>query len=131
MIRRLTIILAGIIALTFATTTHTQAQFAAKRRAGMVKIDAPVAAEVSAQPVAIVPTAVKKSANVIVNAETECWATLQIMNSFGQIVLEQQMAVNAGENTIPIFFISKLNKGVYTSVLKYEGKRYNASLVKE
>jgi hypothetical protein len=131
MVRRLTLILAGFFSLMLLVNVQSNAQFSGKRHSGMVRIAPAENSEMSAQTFSIVPAAVKKSATVIVNANTECWAILSIKNSFGEVVLEQQMAVNQGENKVPIFFISKLEKGMYTSVLKFEGKVYTTELIKE
>jgi hypothetical protein len=131
MTRRLTLILAGFFSLMLLINTDTQAQFTAKRHGGMVRIAPPENSEVSGQGFAIVPAAVKKSANVIINADHEGWATLTIKNTFGEVVLEQQMAVSQGQNKVPIFFISKLEKGVYASILRVEDKVYTTELVKE
>jgi hypothetical protein len=79
----------------------------------------------------IFPLSVKKSAKLTITAQNEAWATLELRDKCGNVVLEQQMGVNKGTNTIPVFFISKIEKGEYTSVLKIEDKTYFSKLVKE
>lgn len=79
----------------------------------------------------IIPAVVTKTARILVNAEEDGWATLQIKAVCGEILLEQQMAVSKGVNKIPVFFVSDLEKGVYTTVLKVEENVYFSKLVKE
>jgi hypothetical protein len=79
----------------------------------------------------IYPAAVKKSAKVIIEAERDMWATLEVLDNNGEVILEQQMAVSKGSNSIPVFYVSKLDKGVYNIVLKIEDKVYFSKLVKE
>lgn len=73
----------------------------------------------------------KQVVNVQFNAKAGGWATLEIKDSTGEIVLEQQMAVANGDNTIPVFFTSKLEKGTYNFILKFEDKVYSSKYVKE
>lgn len=79
----------------------------------------------------VFPAVVKKSAKLNINAPFDGWATFELRDKCGNVVLEQQMAVNKGMNTIPVFFISKIDKGEYTSVLKIEDKVFFSKLVKE
>lgn len=79
----------------------------------------------------IYPAAVKKSAKVIIEVERDMWATLEVLDNNGEVILEQQMAVSKGSNSIPVFYVSKLDKGVYNTVLKIEDKVYFSKLVKE
>ena len=73
----------------------------------------------------------KQVVNVEFNAKSEGWATLEIKDGSGEVVLEQQMVVSNGDNTIPVFFTSKLGKGTYNFVLKFEDKVYSSKFVKE
>jgi hypothetical protein len=79
----------------------------------------------------VFPASVQKAARLTIDAPYEGWATFELRDKCGDVVLEQQMGVNKGINTIPVFFISKLEKGTYTSVLKLEDKIYFSKLVKE
>lgn len=83
------------------------------------------------QPFAIFPSSVKKNASIVVNAEQDGWAVFQIKAKCGKTLLEQQMSVTKGVNKIPVFFISGVEKGVYTTALRVEDKVYFAQLVKE
>ncbi len=78
----------------------------------------------------VLPGIVQKSAKLVIDAPCDGWATFELRDNSGEVVLEQQMAVEKGENIIPIFFISKLERGVYTSVLKIEDEVFFSKLVK-
>ncbi|MEP7258172.1 MAG: hypothetical protein ABI687_07290 [Flavitalea sp.] len=80
---------------------------------------------------AIFPASVKKNASLLVNADKDGWATFQVKAKCGKTLIEQQMAVTKGFNKIPIFFVSGIEKGVYTTVLKVEEHVYYSELVKE
>ncbi len=79
----------------------------------------------------VFPASVKKSAKLTIDAPYDGWATFELRDKCGNVVLEQQMGVNKGINTIPVFFISKIEKGEYTSILKIEDRTYFSKLVKE
>ncbi len=79
----------------------------------------------------VTPAVVQKSAKLIIDAPFKGWATFELKDYSGEVVLEQQMAVDKGINTIPVFFISKIEKGEYTSLLKIEDKIFFSKLVKE
>ncbi len=128
--RYLTII--TILSLLVFSNNDVNAQFLAssKKHSGMVKI-APEAGENTQTNFAIVPGTINKVAHIVVTAEREGWATLKVRNALGHIQLEQQMAVSAGINKIPVFFVSKLNQGVYSTELRLDRNVYFAELVKE
>jgi hypothetical protein len=73
----------------------------------------------------------KETVNVQFESAFEGWATLEIKDKSGDLVLEQQMAISEGANDVPVFFISKLKKGTYSFVLKLEDKVYSTQYVKE
>lgn len=79
----------------------------------------------------VFPASVKNTAKLTINAPRECWATFELRDKCGAVVLEQQMGMVKGINIVPVFFISKIEKGEYTSVLKIEDKTYFSILVKE
>lgn len=73
----------------------------------------------------------KETVNIQFTSKNEGWATLQIKDNLGEVVLEQQMVVNEGSNTVPVFFVSKLKKGTYTFELTIEDKVQSSKFIKE
>lgn len=72
-----------------------------------------------------------ETVSVQFDSQNEGWATLQIKDITGEVVLEQQMVAAQGANSVPVFFASKLKKGTYNFVLKIEDKAYTSKFVKE
>jgi hypothetical protein len=128
--RYLTII--TILSLLVLLNSDVNAQFVAsgKKHSGMVKI-APEGGENTQSNFAIVPGTINNVAHIVVTAERDGWATLKVRNALGHIQLEQQMAVNAGINKIPVFFVSKLHQGIYSTELRVDRNVYFADLVKD
>ncbi|MBO9572758.1 MAG: hypothetical protein J7497_11225 [Chitinophagaceae bacterium] len=87
--------------------------------------------EENKQVFSIFPTTIKRSAKLTIDSPVETWVTFELRDKCGAIVLEQQMSVEKGVNIIPVFFISKIDKGEYISVLRLEDKVFFSSLVKE
>lgn len=98
---------------------HTTGQYTAMANAG------------DKQAFSIYPAVVSSSASLLVNAEREGWANLEIKGVCGETLLSQQMAVDKGFNKIPVFFISQLDRGVHTAVLRVEEHTYFSELIKE
>lgn len=72
----------------------------------------------------------KETVNIQFASKNEGWATLQIKDNSGEVVLEQQMVVAEGSNTVPVFFVSKLKKGTYTFELTIEDKVQTSKFIK-
>lgn len=73
----------------------------------------------------------KETLSVQFQSKTQSWATLQVKDMTGEVILEQQMAAIEGNNAVPVFFASKLKKGTYTFELKIEDKVYSSKFAKE
>ena len=106
-----------------------QGLIAKTSQSGKPALSAAVVSEKQAY--AITPAAVKNSARIVVEAERDAWATIQVLSDSGEILLEQQMAVSKGANSVPLFYVSQLDKGIYKTILRIEDKEYHSSLVKE
>ena len=79
----------------------------------------------------IYPASIASSASLLINAERADWSILEIKDVCGKTLLSQQMAVDKGFNKIPIFFVSQLDPGTHTAVLKVEEHTYFSQVIKK
>lgn len=79
----------------------------------------------------IYPTNIQGAARIAVKAEADGWASFEIFDYAGRIVMRQQIVINKGANEIPLFNASRLSSGNYVAVLKSEGNVYSQKLVKQ
>lgn len=79
----------------------------------------------------VFPTAIQSSAKIALTAEQDGWASLEIVDYSGRVIMQQQIVVDKGANTIPLFNVSKLSRGSYIAVLRADGMVYSEKLVKQ
>lgn len=87
--------------------------------------------EVSEEEPAIAEAATQKTNRIEVSATEDGWATLEVRTKRGKLMLQQQMAVSKGDNSIPVFFLSQLAKGEYTTIVKIEDKTVVSTIIKK
>lgn len=74
---------------------------------------------------------VRPETTITVVSDRDDWAMLKVVAGNGNKMMEQQMAVSKGTNTIPVFFASGLKKGTYQLVLRVGDRTYRSKLIKE
>jgi hypothetical protein len=77
------------------------------------------------------PTVTHTSATIFVQAEKDGWASFQLVDYSGRVIMNQQLVVEKGSNNIPLFELSRISNGHYIAVLKMEGNAYTSNLVKQ
>ena len=121
-----------VLGIVISVKGYAQQELAVNNYASIKKEYASIAKNVNNEKsFAIFPASVKKNASLLVNADKDGWATFQVKTKCGKTLMEQQMAVTKGFNKIPIFFVSGIDKGIYTTILKVEEQVYYSELVKE
>ncbi|MEO8582228.1 MAG: hypothetical protein ABI415_00455 [Flavitalea sp.] len=79
----------------------------------------------------VLPNVIQGSAKLDINAGAGGWAVLEFVDYSGRVVMHQQLAIDKGQNTIPLFNISKLSKGNYVAVLKMDGLVYSDKVIRQ
>lgn len=79
----------------------------------------------------VYPTSIQGTATISVDAEQDGWATFEVVDYSGRVILTHQLIVDKGSNNIPFFNSSKMSKGNYVAVLKMDGKIYNQKIMKQ
>jgi hypothetical protein len=78
----------------------------------------------------IYPSSIQSSAKLSVTAEHDGWAIFEMVDYSGHVIMQQQILVNKGHNNIPLFDLSKVNKGNYVAIMKVDGKKLNQKVIR-
>lgn len=79
----------------------------------------------------IYPTVVQGNASIFVEAVKDGWASFELVDYSGRILVKQQLIVDKGSNRIPFMGVSKVSNGNYIAVLKMDGEVYNSKFMKQ
>jgi hypothetical protein len=79
----------------------------------------------------IYPTVVQGNASIFVEAEKDGWASFELVDYSGRVLVKQQLVVDKGSNKIPFFGASKVSNGNYIAVLKMNGEVYSSKVIKQ
>lgn len=69
-----------------------------------------------------VVTSPDEETTIKLHASSDNWVTLEVRNAEGDVLFEQAMAIERGNNEIPLFLAEGLQKGNYTAVLRIENR---------
>lgn len=79
----------------------------------------------------IYPTVVQDNATISVNASRDGWASFEVFDYSGRMLMKQQLVINRGDNRIPFFGASKMHNGNYVALLKMDGEVYHQKVIKQ